>query len=158
MQHHEDVDLVLVKVPAAREQKPAVVIFDQDQQQIPNQRKVHLALNVDLPKIIRLSSSKPPDRFNRRQAGSLQVVLNQYPPYALLMDWQLKKIPNQPGTAVTPLKLGLNNAPLLGLDYLAVITVAMVVQTLRTLLFKPSQISADRPSVNSTRCGCLLRC
>lgn len=88
MQHHKHIDLVLVKVPAAREQKSAVIILDQDQQQVPN-GKVHLAPNVDLPKIIGLSSSKAADRFNRRQARSLQVVLNEYPPYALFMDGQL---------------------------------------------------------------------
>src|SRR5262249_18280511 len=51
MQHHEHVDLVLVKVPTPRQQKTAVVILDQDQQQIPDEGKMNLALNVDLPKV-----------------------------------------------------------------------------------------------------------
>jgi hypothetical protein len=76
------------------------------------------------------------------------VVFNKYQPNGFFMDWQLQSISNQSGTAMTPLKLGLNNPPLVRLDDLAVIAVAMIVQSFRTLLFKPPQISANRPSVN----------
>lgn len=63
-----------------------MIIFYQDQQQIPNQRKVNLALNVDLPKIIGLISSKATNRFNRRQASALQMILDQYSTNCVLMD------------------------------------------------------------------------
>lgn len=49
MEHHADMDLVLVEEPAPGQEEAAAVTLHQDQEEIPEQGEVHLPLDVELP-------------------------------------------------------------------------------------------------------------
>ena len=54
MQDHENIDLILMEEPSAREEETAMIILHQDEQEISDQGEAYLALYVDLPEVIGL--------------------------------------------------------------------------------------------------------
>jgi len=68
MDYHEDIDLILVEESAAHQEKATVVIRYQNEQEVPDQGKMHLALDIDLPKIVGLGGLKTLDRLDGGRA------------------------------------------------------------------------------------------
>ena len=63
-----------------------MVIAHQEEQEIPDQGEMNLALEADLPKIMGLLDLKAADRFEGRKGSSLQVMSEQHPSDSIPMD------------------------------------------------------------------------
>ena len=133
-----------------------MIIRDQDEQQISDEREVHLPLDIDLPEIVGLGGFKALDRFEGRKGGSLQVMFDQNLPDSFLMDGQAQQVPNPSGTAVRSLYLGPNDLPLSLLVDFVMVAVPMIVEALRSPLLKSAQISIHGTARHFQDASCLL--
>jgi tyrosyl-tRNA synthetase len=90
-----------------------MIVNRSNQRQIPNQRESHLPHNINLPKLIRMASLKPLNRLYGRKAYPIQMMLDQNRPNRIFMYQKLEPIPDKTSRAMFPLKLALNNPPLI---------------------------------------------
>ena len=145
VEHHEDVDLVLVEEPAPRQEEAAVIILHQNEQQVPEEREGDLALDIDLPEVIRCGGLEPPDRLDRGLAHPLQMVLHEDLAHRLGVNRQAQEIPDEAGTSVRPIPFRLHNQLLSSSIDFPVVTAPAVIQTRRPGFEETLEVAVDGP-------------
>jgi hypothetical protein len=103
-----DVDPELSIEPLTRKKKTTMIIDGADQIQVPDEGKVGLPHDIDLPEIIRFSGFETLDGLDRWKGNPVEVMASQGSPYRFPMDPKLEMLLDESSRPMLAFQLALD--------------------------------------------------